>query len=151
METGSLTTLGSSDSGSSSSTAQNLTSASTTTQNSDGSTTVTKTTSDADGNVVGTDTKVTQADGSYNETIKTIGPNGKTLTKNITGENTDDGFLESSTLTDSDGNVWETASTLTATDGSVTKTSTQNGPSGDSTTETASYDAAGQLLTASTS
>lgn len=146
METGTLTNLSADQGGAAD---QNLTTSQDEVQNEDGSTTLTKTTTDAEGNVVGTDVKVSQTDGSYTETITIVGPDGKTLTRTVTGENTADGFLESSTLSDSNGNVWETASSLTAADGSVTRTLTRNGPNGDSTTETASYDASGQLVSAS--
>ena len=66
--------------------AQNLTTSQSKTTNADGSTTTTSSmTGTADGNVVGSETTVTQADGSYTSTITTVGPDGKTLTRSVTG------------------------------------------------------------------
>lgn len=130
---------------------QGLTRAETTTTNADGSTTTNATLTDADGNQVGTETTTTNTDGSYTTTLTMTDPSGKTSTRTITGENTADGFKETQTLTDVDGNILETGTILTAADGSVTTSMTRNGPDGSSMSESESYDADGNLVSATTS
>lgn len=109
------------------------------TENADGSLSRSVTMTDADGNVVGTETTTQNADGSYSTVMTMVQADGTTTTRAMTGAYDADGnFVEKNTLTAADGTVIESGTITTAQDGSFTSTMTATGPDGKTTTHSAS-------------
>lgn len=130
----------------------NLTRKQTETANADGSTTRTASLTDGSGTVVNTETTTENPDGTFSTVIAALGPDGRNVTRTITGEKTaDGGFSITNTVTDANGHVLESGYEQAAADGSMTRGQTVNGPDGRSMTETESFDAAGRLVSTSSS
>ena len=158
MQTGTLTNLaasgqsGSSDAADSAGESDGLTREVTETDNKDGSASRSVKITDANGNVVGTEKTTQNADGSFTTVSTRVGPDGKTSTRTIAGENTSDGgFSITDTLTDADGKVVEKGTDLAAADGSVTRSLTRNTPDGQTLTDSESFDANGNLVSTTSS
>ena len=155
MQTGTLTNLAASgeaaasDSGTES---DGLTREITETDNADGSLSRSVKVTDADGNVVGTEQTTQKADGSFTTVATVVGPDGKTITRTITGENTSDGgFSVTNTLTNAAGTVFEKGTELTAADGSVTRSLTRTTPDGQTLTDSEAFDADGNIISTTSS
>ncbi|BAH74702.1 hypothetical protein DMR_12110 [Solidesulfovibrio magneticus RS-1] len=109
------------------------------TENEDGSLSRSVTMTDADGNVVGTETTTQNADGSYSTVMTMVQADGTTTTRTMTGAYDADGnFVEKNTLTAADGTVLESGTVTTAQDGSFTSTMTVTDAEGRTSTRTAS-------------
>ncbi|WP_165352126.1 hypothetical protein [Solidesulfovibrio carbinolicus] len=107
------------------------------TENQDGSLSRSVTMTDADGNVVGTETTTQNADGSYSTVMTMVQADGTTTTRTMTGAYDADGnFVENNTLTAADGTVIESGTITTAQDGSFTSTMTVTDAEGRTSTRT---------------